>query len=158
MFDHAGECRDDLMCMKDREILKLKAENKEKQDFIDDILSQEPCPKCGFGITVLCYGCEIKKLQSSLDEKDDELIQERAYSQDLKKQLAGSRKCFGQLRAEVEAELNGKIAMGKIVDQQAEAIQRLKESLEKLARLGNEPELGTSDGNRIAQQAMKEVE
>ena len=38
---------------------------------------------------------------------------------------------------------------------------KLAEALEKLARLGNEPYLGNSDGNRIAQAALaaaKEVE
>ena len=34
--------------------------------------------------------------------------------------------------------------------------QRLREALEKLARLGNEPMLGNSVGNIIAQEALKE--
>ncbi len=33
--------------------------------------------------------------------------------------------------------------------------KQLREVLEKLARLGNEPHLGNSDGNRMAQQALK---
>jgi len=34
-------------------------------------------------------------------------------------------------------------------------IKRYKTALEKLARLGNEPHLGNSDGNIIAQKALK---
>ena len=33
--------------------------------------------------------------------------------------------------------------------------ERLLKILDKLSRLGNEPHLGNSDGNRIAQQAIK---
>ncbi len=32
--------------------------------------------------------------------------------------------------------------------------KRYKDALEKLSRLGNEPHLGNSDGNKIAQQAL----
>jgi len=39
-------------------------------DLIDEnelLCSQEPCPKCGYGVTGACYGCEIKRLQNQLD-------------------------------------------------------------------------------------------
>ena len=36
--------------------------------------------------------------------------------------------------------------------------EQLKEALEKLARLGNEPHLGNSEGNVIAQQALKDCD
>lgn len=35
-----------------------------------------------------------------------------------------------------------------------ETIERYREALEKLARLGNEPHLGNSNGNDIAQRAL----
>lgn len=44
--------------------------------------------------------------------------------------------------------------LGKIEQLQAEN-ERFRKTLEKLARLGNEPHLGNSDGNVIAQQALK---
>ncbi len=47
---------------------ELQAENKEKQGLIDRLCSQKPCPKCGYGITGACYGCEITKLQAELDK------------------------------------------------------------------------------------------
>lgn len=36
-------------------------------------------------------------------------------------------------------------------------LKAVKEALEKLARLGNEPHLGNSDGNRIAQVALESL-
>ena len=50
--------------------------------------------------------------------------------------------CVGILRKQLKA------AEGEV--------ERLKAVLDKLARLGNEPELGNSKGNVIAQQALKE--
>jgi len=50
----------------------------------------------------------------------------------------------------------------KIINEQRDEITRLKDqlkakndALDKLARLGNEPFLGNSDGNIIAQKALK---
>ncbi len=45
-------------------IKQLQAKNKEKQELIDELCSQEPCPKCGCGVTGQCLGCIIKQLQA----------------------------------------------------------------------------------------------
>jgi hypothetical protein len=37
-------------------------------------------------------------------------------------------------------------------------VERLREALEKLSRLGNEPHLGNSDGNMIARDALAATE
>lgn len=50
------------------------------------------------------------------------------------------------------------LAMLKIMEQQNQALRderdRLREALEQLARLGNEPYYGNSVGNKIAQKAL----
>ena len=43
----------------------------------------------------------------------------------------------------------------RIIKQLKTEIEKYEIALNKLARLGNEPELGNSDGNIIAQQALK---
>lgn len=52
-----------------------------------------------------------------------------------------------------------------VIFETAQALRRLscegavmREALEKLARLGNEPRYGNSDGNTIAQEALKKLE
>jgi len=45
---------------------KLDAKDEE----IRLLCSQEPCPKCGYGVTGACYGCEIKQLQAQLTAKN----------------------------------------------------------------------------------------
>ena len=49
-------------------IKKIETDNKEKQELIDRLCSQEPCPKCGYGVTGACYGCEIKRLKAENKE------------------------------------------------------------------------------------------
>ena len=46
---------------------RLEAENKEQKALIDKLCSQEPCPKCGYGVTGACYGCEIKRLKKIIN-------------------------------------------------------------------------------------------
>ena len=45
---------------------KLEAELAAAQEDIKLLCSQEPCPKCGYGVTGACYGCEIKRLKADL--------------------------------------------------------------------------------------------
>lgn len=50
-------------------------EDAEKQkELLDRVCSQEPCPKCGYGVTGACYGCEIKRLKA--ENKADKKKQE----------------------------------------------------------------------------------
>lgn len=56
------------------------------------------------------------------------------------------------LWSKVQAEIARFTAENKA---QGEELERYKAALEKLARLGNEPMLGNSDGNKIAQEALK---
>lgn len=51
----------------------LQAELAEKQELIDQLCSQEPCPKCGYGVTGACYGCEIKQLQAEVSRLKEAL-------------------------------------------------------------------------------------
>ncbi len=59
---------DDNVVVNKAEYEQLQTENKEKQELIDRLCSQEPCPKCGYGVTGACYGCEIKRLQAENKE------------------------------------------------------------------------------------------
>ena len=54
----------DVICKLNKDIVQLRIENEKKQETIDDLCSQEPCPKCGYGVTGQCYGCVIKKLRT----------------------------------------------------------------------------------------------
>lgn len=55
----------------EKELEQLQTENKEKQELIDDLCSQEPCEKCGFGVTGQCYGCIITQQQGRLNRLRD---------------------------------------------------------------------------------------
>ncbi len=55
---------DDNVVVNKKEFEQLQAENKEKQELIDQLCSQEPCPNCDYGVTGACYGCVIKQLQA----------------------------------------------------------------------------------------------
>ena len=48
------------------QVKQLQAELVEKQELIDLLYSEEPCPKCGYGVTGQCYGCVIKRLKLEL--------------------------------------------------------------------------------------------
>lgn len=39
----------------------------ELEEEIKLLCSAEPCPKCGYGVTGECYGCEIKRLKNALE-------------------------------------------------------------------------------------------
>ncbi len=52
---------------------QLEAKNKEQKELIDQLCSQEPCPKCGYGVTGACYGCIIKELEAELKQVKEAL-------------------------------------------------------------------------------------
>lgn len=59
------------------------------------LCNQEPCPKCGYGVTGACYGCEIKRLKEKLADRTEardlyfeETKQLRAEIERLEKELA----------------------------------------------------------------------
>lgn len=54
----------------------------------------------------------------------------------------------------IMAEVEGEPQSGGAGTTAIRIIKRYKAALEVLAKLGNEPELGNSDGNRIAQRAL----
>jgi len=57
----------------EQRIEQLQAELEVAKDELEDLYSSAPCPKCGFGITSGCYGCEIKKLQAELKKLVEEV-------------------------------------------------------------------------------------
>ena len=71
------------------EVDHLRTENKEKQELIDALCSEEPCPKCGYGVTGQCYGCIIKQLRTDIVERDKYIKEVEEQRDKLAKALKG---------------------------------------------------------------------
>jgi len=70
-------------------IERLEKEKIEQKELIDRLCSQEPCPKCGYGVTGACYGCEIVRLQTEVKQlekrlKDRDLIFNREHDKNIR--------------------------------------------------------------------------
>lgn len=66
---------------------ELEAENKDKQELIDELCSQKPCPKCGYGVTGQCYGCIIKQLKADNERLKEEIKTKNIIIKELNKRL-----------------------------------------------------------------------
>lgn len=72
---------------------RLQAENKKQKELIDQLCSQEPCPKCGYGVTSACYGCEIKQLQAEVKQLKEDLIEFGRHSEGCSRQWDEKYRC-----------------------------------------------------------------
>lgn len=52
------------------------AEVKRQNEIIEGLCSEEPCPRCGYGVTTDCYGCRIKAVIAQRDELTLQLLAE----------------------------------------------------------------------------------
>ena len=52
----------------------LQAENQRLKEELKAVYSSAPCPKCGYGITGGCYGCEIKRLKEAMEHAVKKLM------------------------------------------------------------------------------------
>jgi len=84
------------------------------------------------------------KMQTEIERKDAEIAELKEVVEDYK-----------QKQVNMEAVVNANIESGKRIRAENE---KLRAALDKLARLGNEPEYGNSDGNRIALAALEDEE
>ena len=66
------------LSIKDAEVLlKKQAEQiTEYREELKAVYSSEPCPKCGYGITGGCYGCEIKQLKEEIQGMQEDMAGE----------------------------------------------------------------------------------
>ena len=47
---------------------RLDSELAKAQKRIGELVSQEPCPKCGSGIESACYGCRLKDAEAKIEK------------------------------------------------------------------------------------------
>jgi hypothetical protein len=102
-------------------------------------------------------GCLLKRIEASDKQHllDNELIDEMG------KALEAKDKRIAELEAENNELEDCQSAQDYTIDRLYDANvrlmdenERLRDALEKLAKLGNEPHYGNSDGNLIAQRAL----
>lgn len=116
-----------------------------------------------------CFLCKVEELEGQLtimtearDKYALDIVRWNADLDDLRRQLATMTQERNALKEKqdnfcmqyrMDCDEESKELEIKLLASQAYS-QQLREALEKLARLGNEPLLGNSIGNRIAQEAL----
>jgi len=65
------------------EVSTERAKLAEAEAQIDALYSEEPCPKCGSGVTAECYGCKLKELEAKLARVVEAIVALREESKAL---------------------------------------------------------------------------
>ena len=86
-----------------KELKEAKVLVKEKDAQLDDLYTEEPCKKCGYGIDGRCFGCLAKKFETERDELKLEALHWKAQAARKDEELALLDARFQEGRRDYEA-------------------------------------------------------